>query len=453
MNEVIATAAPVVPVTSNVNVQELLTGNGPFGPEEIRLLESAIVGDRLIEVRQLASQLAEELDGGERSKGKLLRAGVVHYLLGKHSRAEHFLSKLNGEGFAELYHGHTLTALGRYADAVKIYENAGKHGAEAVLCLLYRAGALRCTGDQAGAEQVLKQASSQGGATKAEYCYQMGCLLADRGDTFGAVEYFERAVDMSPSHTRALFWLAGENALRGNDDEAIRLYERALSKPPLHLGALINLGLLYEDTENYPAAAFCFRRVLEFDATHERAHLYLKDIEAAGDMYYDEDVFRNEAKLKQLLEIPVTDFELSVRSRNCLQKMGIRNLGDLTRVSEQDLLGGKNFGETSLQEIKTMMESKGLRLGQGLQKDKPREFALLQEDLNPQQQALLNRTVSDLNLSVRARKCMARLGISTLGELTSRSADELLESKNFGVTSLNEVRSKLADLGLKLRND
>jgi tetratricopeptide (TPR) repeat protein len=60
----------------------------------------------------------------------------------------------------------------------------------------------------------------------------MGCIWADRGDALTAVEYFERAVDMDPHHSRALFWLAAENSLRGNDDEAIRLYERSLSRPP-----------------------------------------------------------------------------------------------------------------------------------------------------------------------------------------------------------------------------
>ena len=85
-------------------------------------------------------------------------------------------------------------------------------------------------------------------------------------------------------------------------------------------------------------------------------------------------------------------------------------------------------------------------------KEKPRDYGY-QENLSPQQQALLNRPVADLNLSVRARKCMSRLGITTLGELILRNPDELLESKNFGVTSLNEVRAKLSDLGLRLRND
>jgi DNA-directed RNA polymerase subunit alpha len=45
------------------------------------------------------------------------------------------------------------------------------------------------------------------------------------------------------------------------------------------------------------------------------------------------------------------------------------------------------------------------------------------------------------------------LGITTLGELIQRSADELLEAKNFGQTSLKEVREKLAQYNLKLRGD
>ena len=48
---------------------------------------------------------------------------------------------------------------------------------------------------------------------------------------------------------------------------------------------------------------------------------------------------------------------------------------------------------------------------------------------------------------------MIRLGISTVGELVRHTGDELLECKNFGVTSLNEVRDKLTALGLRLRGD
>ena len=76
-----------------------------------------------------------------------------------------------------------------------------------------------------------------------------------------------------------------------------------------------------------------------------------------------------------------------------------------------------------------------------------------QAELSPEEQAVLNKPVSELNLSVRARKCMNRLGITTLGELSQRTSDELLEAKNFGVTSLTEVKEKLSQYNLKLRGD
>jgi DNA-directed RNA polymerase subunit alpha len=171
-------------------------------------------------------------------------------------------------------------------------------------------------------------------------------------------------------------------------------------------------------------------------------------------MYYSPEEENAFSRFSQVLEMAVTDFELSVRSRNCLKKMNIRTLGDLTRVSEQQLLSSKNFGETSLQEIKEILTSKGLRLGQSLEDGAQQDVRYRpQQPLSAEEQAVLNKPVSDLNLSVRARKCMNRLGINTVGELIQRSADELLESKNFGVTSLSEVREKLSALGLTLRGD
>jgi DNA-directed RNA polymerase subunit alpha len=179
----------------------------------------------------------------------------------------------------------------------------------------------------------------------------------------------------------------------------------------------------------------------------------MKDASASGDMFYDEDAQRRRDRLNTLLSIPVTDFELSVRSRNCLQKMGIMTLGDLTRSTEQELLASKNFGETSLTEIKDMLNSKGLQLGQFAHEKARTDSVMDTATMSPDEQALLSKPIAELNLSVRARKCMARLNLSTVGELVRRSGDELLECKNFGVTSLNEVREKLTLQGLKLRGD
>jgi len=100
------------------------------------------------------------------------------------------------------------------------------------------------------------------------------------------------------------------------------------------------------------------------------------------------------------------------------------------------------------------LAARGLHMGQSLEEGSQSDVRYRpHQPLSPEEQAVLNKPVGDLNLSVRARKCMNRLGIATLGELVQRSADELLESKNFGQTSLSEVREKLAQLGLTLRGD
>ena len=91
-------------------------------------------------------------------------------------------------------------------------------------------------------------------------------------------------------------------------------------------------------------------------------------------MYYSPEEEQISQQFRQVMEIPVTDFELSVRSRNCLKRMNIRTLGDLTRVTEPQLLASKNFGETSLDEIKEIMNAKGLRLGQSLEQGQQYEF-------------------------------------------------------------------------------
>lgn len=437
----------------SVDVRYLVRTDAALEAGNTSTLEEEIAGPNLTAIRQELVSLQSEIDSGtEKSDGMLTRAGVLAYLFGRHQQAVADLSRVSDSAAASYYHALALSALERHDEAENMFAEAAKLGYDRIDCELLRAGAVRAQGRVEEAETILRAIASEA-VKRADYSYQMGCIWSDKGDAYTAIEYFERAVDMDPHHSRALFRLAAENANRGNDGDAVRLYEQSLSKPPYYLGAMLNLGLLYEDSENYSAAAYCFRRVLDVDPNHLRALLYLKDIEATYDMHYDEESARNEARLEQLLGRPVTDFELSVRSRNCLEGMDIFTLGDLTRVSEQDLLGGKNFGETSLHEIREIMAAHGLMIGQNLRSSVSDYNYPVQNNLSPQEQAELNRPISDLNLSVRARKCMTRLGITTIGELVSRTADELLGSRNFGVTSLNEVRAKLVEASLKLRND
>ncbi len=64
--------------------------------------------------------------------------------------------------------------------------------------------------------------------------------------------------------------------------------------------------------------------------------------------------------------------------------------------------------------------------------------------------AKLNMTLADLKLSVRATNCLESENIQTVRDLVRRNEDQLLEVRNFGETTLHEVREKLAELGLRL---
>ncbi len=70
--------------------------------------------------------------------------------------------------------------------------------------------------------------------------------------------------------------------------------------------------------------------------------------------------------------------------------------------------------------------------------------------LDPATEAKLGMSLAELNLSVRATNCLESENITTVRDLASRTEDQLLEVRNFGETTLSEVREKLADIGLRL---
>src|SRR4051794_12426051 len=288
----------------------------------------------------------------------------------------------------------------------------------------------------------------------AEEYYRKGLDAEKDGNQEKAAELFERALNENPDHELGAFRLAVLYDRRGEDAKAIELYERGCTSPPGHLNALMNLAILYEDNNHYDEAHRCLDAVLRTNPNHPRARLYMKDVESARSQFYDDDERRGD-KRNQVLEIPITDFELSVRSRNCLKKMNIKTLGDLLRTTEAELLGYKNFGETSLNEIKQLLAAKGLRLGQAVDGGKgPAATSTTRRPVVAQGNVpneVLGKSVADLELSVRSRKALQRLNINTLGELAMRTEDELLGCKNFGQTSLNEIKQQLTSFGMGLR--
>ena len=73
-----------------------------------------------------------------------------------------------------------------------------------------------------------------------------------------------------------------------------------------------------------------------------------------------------------------------------------------------------------------------------------------QDDERAKLKKLLNMSVNEIELSVRAANCLNNANITTVGQLAMKTEQEMLKYRNFGKKSLNEIKDKLAALGLTL---
>lgn len=362
---------------------------------------------------------------------------------GDAARALDGLSTDDGQ-LGKLLRAEALVQLGRAHEAVSALgelmgsDEAGRHAARLLLEVS------QLTGDHDAATRAADALGKAGGA---DASYAEGVMADLAGEHATAIEKLHAAVEADSSHATATFALARLLDRFGDDDEASDLYSRFLDGTlPPHVGAIMNLGLLHEDAEDHRSAQQCFQLVLDADPTNKRARAYLRDAHASLVQFYDESRERKADKQNAVLRIPVTDFELSVRARNCLQRMNIHSLGDLVQRTESELLAFKNFGETSLQEVKDILVMKGLRLGMLPTSEGEVEVPA---PVSPEGDVSQVK-VSELDLSVRSRAALAMLGIATLGELAQTTETTLLSCKNFGQTSLDEIRSKLRQYSLDL---
>lgn len=75
------------------------------------------------------------------------------------------------------------------------------------------------------------------------------------------------------------------------------------------------------------------------------------------------------------------------------------------------------------------------------------------DDMNEEDENIrrfLNRSVEELDLSVRSSNCLKNANIRTIGELTKKTEDDIAKTRNFGKKSLTEIKEKLLELGLTL---
>lgn len=75
---------------------------------------------------------------------------------------------------------------------------------------------------------------------------------------------------------------------------------------------------------------------------------------------------------------------------------------------------------------------------------------VVQDEETARLRKLLNMSVNEIELSVRAANCLNNANITTVGQLAMKTESEMLKYRNFGKKSLNEIKEKLSDLGLSL---
>ena len=404
----------------------------------------------------------KSVEGLETSGEDGRRRGLGWWILAEYQRCADELVDHESDDTAAYTRGKALLAIGRPAEAATIFER---------LCTAYPAeprprGALLearllagIEGDDVDEIALSDSIAGEIASAPAEFTessdghYITARVAELRRDWETALTHYEKGRELEPLNSVLLARFAHLAERNGLDELALELYETLLHRGPMDRRMMLNLGVLYEDGGRDAEAAACYDTINRWDATDVVARMYLRDAEAAVDMYYDEDLEKKEDRLNQILRSPITDFELSVRARNCLNKMEINTLGDLVQRTEQELLSYKNFGETSLTEIKEILHSKGLRLGM------PREEAVASIEAHAVRMSsgdrgdVMNKPILELQLSIRARRTVETLGCLTVGDINKHSAEELLGMPNFGQTSLMELRNKLAELGLKLKGE
>ena len=380
--------------------------------------------------RKKLSDLQKEGLTGVKSEKKL-REGILAYALGHYADAEELLSD-DGSALSNAVLGLIYEELEEYEDAVEFYKKAA---AEIPAANVQVARALIEAEQIDDANAIVDNLPESADAE-----YLAGLIAEYEGRVEAAINAYESAVELDAQHVEAAFKLGVLLDRIGDDDMAIETLLVCADVYPHYLPGVINLGILYEERGEANAAIDCFRQVLAYNPDNRRAALLLRDARASRGMYYDEREERDREHMTKILRTPVNEFELSVRSRNCLAKMNIFTLGDLISITEQEMLNYKNFGETSLKEVREMLTARNLRLGQ-LREHESR-------GMNRADQKVLADSVDKLELSEKAMSVLENLGVSRIGDIQQYSDIELYRVPQSGQSVVQELTTALAAIGV-----
>lgn len=396
---------------------------------QVRLLRRIAIQD-VEEHRKLAAAMQEGL-GGVKEDAKVRKA-ILAFALGHFSDAEESLG--GTDAYNQALMGLIYHELGDHAEAKTCFVAAAKTMPEAKVELV------RTLVDGNLVDEAEKALSGVPDGADREFL--TGRLHDARGNVEAAINAYEAALEKDPEHVEAAFKLGVLLDRIGDDDMAVEYYLVCADVSPHYIPGVTNLGILYDERGESNAAMDCFRQVLAYNPRDRRALMLLRDARSSRTMYYDEREERERERMEKIMRTPVNDFELSVRSRNCLAKMNIFTLGDLLKITEQEMLSYKNFGETSLKEVKEMLAARNLRLGMFRDGE--------ERSISKADQKVLGESVEKLELTNRCLQVLESLGVSRIGDLAQYSDLDLFKSHGSGQSVVQELSTALGAFGISL---
>lgn len=142
--------------------------------------------------------------------------------------------------------------------------------------------------------------------------------------------------------------------------------------------------------------------------------------------------------------LPIQKLKLPERCLNALLRAGLDTIGKVLVKSDDELLRVRNFGKMYMIQLdEELQQSLGITRCHNNSHKLEKMKTELQELISKNNQSQFLASVDILNLSVRTSNALKRAKIHTVGELLSKSDEELLKVKNLGLLCLNEIDEKL----------
>ena len=156
------------------------------------------------------------------------------------------------------------------------------------------------------------------------------------------------------------------------------------------------------------------------------------------------------------LQIKLKDLEISVRALNSLTDQGVVTLGDLVSYKERDLKSFPSMGQTSINEIKELLNFHSLELGMDLKILETKNEILVKTNQEKEEFEELSKDIvlelikdfDEITLSVRAKNALRNMNCYYVGDILSVNKSELFKVRALGYKSILEIEDYILSLNL-----